>query len=84
MPDEVPRELLERFVRGDEHAFEDLFRLFERDVYRWILRMVRDPSAAEDALVDAFWRAYRARAHFDSSRSFGAWMRNSRGGCRRR
>ena len=75
MPDEVPRDLLERFVRGDAQAFESLFRLFEREVYRWILRIVRDPSAAEDALVDAFWRAHRARARFDPSRSFGAWMR---------
>jgi len=75
MPDEVPRDLLERFVRGDDQAFESLFRLFEREVYRWILRIVRDPSAAEDALVDAFWRAHRARARFDPSRSFGAWMR---------
>src|SRR4249920_1437704 len=75
MPDEVPRDLLERFVHGDDQAFESLFRLFEREVYRWILRIVRDPSAAEDALVDAFWRAHRARARFDPSRSFGAWIR---------
>ncbi|SRR5229473_2007689 len=75
MPDGVSGDLLERFVHGDEDAFESLFRAFERDVYGWILRIVRDPSAAEDALVDAFWRAYRARAHFDPSRSFGAWMR---------
>jgi RNA polymerase sigma-70 factor (ECF subfamily) len=75
MLDAVPRDLLERFVRGDEDAFESLFRLFERDVYGWILRIVRDPSAAEDALVDAFWRAHRAHARFDPSRSFAAWMR---------
>src|ERR671910_3008480 len=75
MPDDVPRDLLDRFVRGDEQAFESLFRLFERDVYRWILRIARDPAATEDALVDAFWRAYRGRARFDPSRSFSAWMR---------
>lgn len=39
------------------------------------LRIVRDASTAEDALVEAFWRAYRGRARFDPSRSFGAWMR---------
>jgi hypothetical protein len=32
MPDEVPRDLLERFVHGDDQAFESLFRLFEREV----------------------------------------------------
>lgn len=75
MPDEPDRSLLDRFVRGDEDAFESLFRRFEREVYGWILRIVRDADAAEDVLVEAFWRAYRGRARFDSSRSFGAWMR---------
>jgi RNA polymerase sigma-70 factor (ECF subfamily) len=75
MPDDVDGDLLARFVRGDQAAFEALFRQFERDVYGWIVRIVRDTTAAEDAVVDAFWRAYRARARFDPSRSFGAWMR---------
>jgi len=73
--DEPDGELLRRFAHGDRDAFEALFRQFEREVYRWILRIVREPGAAEDALVEAFWRAYRGRARFDPSRSFGAWMR---------
>src|ERR1700674_855065 len=72
MPDELHRELLRRFVQGDRDAFESLFRQFQVEVYHWILR---DASAAEDVLVEAFWRACRSRARFDSSRSFGAWMR---------
>jgi RNA polymerase sigma-70 factor (ECF subfamily) len=36
---------------------------------------VRDRAAAEDVVVEAFWRAHRSRARFDPSRSFGAWMR---------
>src|SRR5258708_2816026 len=75
MPDDADREVLKRFVRGDMGAFETLFRQFEGEVYRWVLRIVRDGAAADDVLVESFWRAYRARARFDSSRSFGAWMR---------
>src|SRR5712691_7528852 len=75
MPDELDVDLLRRFVHGDLAAFEALFKHFESEVYRWILRIVRDPAGAEDALVDAFWRAYRGRARFDPSRTFGAWMR---------
>jgi RNA polymerase sigma-70 factor (ECF subfamily) len=75
MLDEVEGGLLRRFVQGDQDAFESLFRHFEIEVFQWILRIVRDASTAEDVLVEAFWRAYRARARFDSSRSFGAWMR---------
>ena len=75
MPDELDRDLLRLFVQGDLDAFESLFKQFEIDVYRWILRIVRDASTAEDVLVEAFWRAYRGRGRFDPSRSFGAWMR---------
>ena len=66
---------MQRFVHGDGAAFETLFRMFEGDVYRWILRIVRDGSVAEDGVVEAFWRCYRSRARFDPSRSFGAWLR---------
>lgn len=75
MPAEPDTELLSRFVQGDQAAFEQLFRQFEAEVYRWIVRVVRDRSAADDVLVEAFWRAYRGRAQFDATRSFGAWMR---------
>ena len=76
MPDAVDRELLQRFVQGDEAAFESLFRQFEREVYGWILRIVaRSRGGGGCPALDAFWRAYRSRARFDASRSFGAWMR---------
>ena len=81
MQDEPDRDLLRRFTHGDREAFEALFRQFEREVYRWILRIVREHAAAEDALVEAFWRAYRGRARFDPSRSFGAWMRRIATNC---
>lgn len=67
--------LPERFATGDLEAFELLFRQFQGDVYRWLVRLTRDPAAAEDLTVDVFWRIYRARARFDASRSFGAWAR---------
>jgi len=68
-------ELLRQFVDGNREAFEALYRRHHREVYGWILRIVRDPAAADDALVEVFWRAYRSRARFDVTRQFGAWMR---------
>lgn len=68
-------ELLERFAADDMDAFETLFRQFQRDVYRWIVRVVRDPAAAEDLTVETFWRIYRARARFDPKREFAPWAR---------
>jgi RNA polymerase sigma-70 factor (ECF subfamily) len=58
---EKDSKLLEDFARGDVDAFEQLFRQFQHQVYGWIVRIVRDPAAAEDLTVEAFWRTYRAR-----------------------
>ena len=68
-------EVLTQFAAGELEAFEGLFRQFQGEVYAWIVRIVRDPGAAEDLTVETFWRIYRARARFDPSRSFGAWAR---------
>ena len=68
-------ELLELFAHGELEAFETLFRQFQREVYGWIIRIVRDPGIAEDLTVETFWRIYQARSRFDPSRSFGAWAR---------
>jgi hypothetical protein len=44
-------DLTDRFARGDLEAFEQLFAQFHGDVYRWLVRLVRDPAAAEDLTV---------------------------------
>jgi RNA polymerase sigma-70 factor (ECF subfamily) len=63
------------FRQGDVDAFESLFRLHQRAVYGWILRVVRNPAAAEELVVETFWRIYRARDRFDATREFAPWAR---------
>jgi len=73
------REHLVQFSSGNteacDTAFEVLFRLHQRSVRGWILRMVRDPAAAEELTVETFWRIYRARARFEPQRGFEPWAR---------
>ena len=66
-------ELLEKFTQGDLDAFEILFRQFQKEVYGWIIRIVRDQRVAEDLTMETFWRLYSSRARFDPTRSCGAW-----------
>lgn len=75
MPDDFTRERLNRFRQGDLDAFESLFREHQRSVYGWILRIVRDPAAAEDLTVESFWRIHRAHARFEPSCPFEPWAR---------
>jgi len=78
MQDEASN-VLEDFRHGKPETFNDafamLFRLHQRAVYGWILRIVRDTAAAEDLTIETFWRIYRAHARFDPSRGFEAWAR---------
>lgn len=67
--------LLERFARGDVDAFETLYHQHVKEVYGWVLRMVRDQTSAEDVTIEAFWRMYRARVRFDPTRAFEPWAR---------
>jgi RNA polymerase sigma-70 factor, ECF subfamily len=65
----------QRFAAGDLDAFEPLFRRYQREVYGWIVRIVRDPAAAEDLAVETFWRFYKSRARLDPGGNCGAWLR---------
>ncbi|HEY2858677.1 MAG TPA: sigma-70 family RNA polymerase sigma factor [Terracidiphilus sp.] len=68
-------QMLSEFRGGNEAAFEALFRKYQREVYRWVLRIVRDPGAAEDLTIETFFRIHRAHARFDPARGFGPWAR---------
>jgi RNA polymerase sigma-70 factor (ECF subfamily) len=68
-------ELLERFAAGDLEAFEVLFRQHQKEVYAWIVRIVRDTGIAEDLTVETFWRIYKHRSQFRPDGNFRAWAR---------
>src|SRR6266567_7824060 len=68
--------VLDQFRQGNLDAFETLFHLHQRTIYGWILRIVRNPAAAEDVTVETFWRIHRAHARFQPARGFEAWARS--------
>ncbi len=74
MPDDSSN-VLNQFRRGNLDAFESIFREHQRSVYGWILRIVGDPSAAEDLTVETFWRIHSAHARFEPTRPFEPWAR---------
>jgi RNA polymerase sigma-70 factor (ECF subfamily) len=67
-------ELVKRVLRGSQEAFRDLVVRFERPVYTLILRMVHDPSTAEDLAQEVFVKAYRHLDSYDANRKFASWL----------
>ncbi|MEX0702682.1 MAG: sigma-70 family RNA polymerase sigma factor [Planctomycetales bacterium] len=66
--------LVEDARRGDQQAFGELVRRYERRVVRVIRRFVRDRDLADDLAQETFLRAYEKLDQFDPSRRFGPWL----------
>jgi RNA polymerase sigma-70 factor, ECF subfamily len=62
-------ELVARCAKGDEGALSELYDLFGRASYALALRIVRDPSHAEDVVQEAFLDLWRGAGRFDPERS---------------
>ena len=55
--------------RGDEAALGALYDRFGKPAYRLALRILRDPSLAEDAVQDAFLAVWRTAATYRPERA---------------
>ena len=56
-------------ARADEEALAELYDRFGRVAYGLALRIVRDPSLAEDAVQDGFLTVWRSASHFVEERA---------------
>ncbi len=60
--------------QGDATAFEGIYRLHSRRVYALCLRMVGNPTDAEDLTQEAFLRVFRKIQTFRGESAFSTWL----------
>jgi RNA polymerase sigma-70 factor (ECF subfamily) len=66
--------LVERVRAGDLAALEALMRRHNRLLYRTARAILRDDAEAEDAVQEAYLRAYRALDTFRGQAKFSTWL----------
>jgi RNA polymerase sigma-70 factor (ECF subfamily) len=66
--------IVARVLRGDVHAYAELVARYRDRYARYALHMLGNREDAEEALQDAFTRAYRSLARCDDPERFGAWL----------
>jgi RNA polymerase sigma-70 factor (ECF subfamily) len=72
--DDPDFEIVARVRNGETDAFEELVRKHGRRVYRSLLGIVGSPQDAEDALQDAFFKAFQHLPHFEGRSKFSTWL----------
>ena len=75
--DEADRQvatLLARVAKGDREAFDSLYRRLYPRVYAFILRRLRDPSLAEETVVEVFFELWRNAGRFRGESRAATWI----------
>jgi RNA polymerase sigma-70 factor (ECF subfamily) len=67
-------ELVRCALGGESDAFAELVRRTRRDGYRLARRILRVHEEADDALQEAYVKAYRALDRFEAGRPFAPWF----------
>ena len=60
--------------RGDLDALSALLTRYQNRLYRYLLRLVRDPAEAEDLFQQTWVRVAEKIRQFDAKRNFEAWL----------
>jgi RNA polymerase sigma-70 factor (ECF subfamily) len=55
---------MERYARGEDEAFSQLYDALAPRLHRYLLRATRDPARADDLLQQTMLRIHRARGRF--------------------
>jgi len=67
-------QLMRRVQRGDRDAFAELVGRYQRPIYNFILRTVRDETEAEDLAQTTFVQVWKSAKRYRVSARFSTWL----------
>lgn len=67
-------ELIERFLQGDERAFDELMIKYQSPVYSFVISMVKHPDAASDIFQETFIKVFKKLQQYKTTGSFKSWV----------
>ena len=70
----VSADEIDKLRRSDPDALQATILRFQHRLYRYLLRFVADPEAAEDLFQQTWIRVMENIRRYDAARSFDAWL----------
>jgi RNA polymerase sigma-70 factor (ECF subfamily) len=74
LPEWTDADVVRLAQQGDAVAFERIYRLHSRKIYTLCLRMVGDPTEAEDLTQEVFLQLFRKIETFRGESAFSTWL----------
>jgi len=73
MPLDEDQELIKKTLRGDRRAFEELMRKYEKRIFSFVVRMVRNEDTAVDLTQDFFFKIFTVLDKYNFEYKFSTW-----------
>ena len=72
--DSIDKEILIRARAGDADAFEQILSFYEKAIYNYVFRIMKDPQTAKEITQDTFVKVYTHRKTIDPEKSIKTWI----------
>lgn len=67
-------ELVLKAVNGDQKAYAELLGRYRDAIYFMLLKMVNNPSDADDLTIEAFGKAFKSIKQYAPNFAFSTWL----------
>lgn len=66
--------LVQKAIQGDQRSYAELLDRYKDAIYYMLLKMVNNPSDAEDLTIEAFGKAFKNIHQYAPSFAFSTWL----------
>ena len=66
--------LVQKAKEGDQKAYAELLERYRDAIYFMLLKMVNNPSDAEDLTIEAFGKAFKNISQYTPNFAFSTWL----------
>ena len=74
MFENIEKDILVRAKAGDLNAFEYILSFYEKAIYNYCLRILKNSHSAKDVAQDTFIKVYTHRREIDPERNIKTWI----------
>ena len=71
---EIEARLVRRIADGDRKAFEELFNVYGKRIFRYAYRMINDTGKAEEVTNDVMIEVWKSAGKFEERSSVSTWI----------